>query len=183
MRARSLYVLLRFPRAYTKARKRHRPGERARCRRSEIARDCAPQLGGVWTKGGGFGASRSSVRSHSYVVAVLIAFLNPDRHSPHGSGAGCARQLGNKWSSVGCNAPNRREQLSHRRHECDFAGLSPRNQTLIVSSQPRIESYGSQNWHPKRLPQPSVPQTDDGGSRESFLPGLPQPGSYTNVTR
>jgi hypothetical protein len=78
--------------------------------------------------------------------------IGPECHVD-GLGHGCARHLRHKWSSIGCKAPNRGEQLSHRRDECHFSGLSPRNQTVIVSSQPRIESYGCQNWHPERLTQ------------------------------
>jgi hypothetical protein len=63
----------------------------------------------------------------------------------------------------------------------DQAPSNLRNQTVIVSSQPRIESYGCQNWHPERLSQPRVPETDHGSSRESPFARLAQPRSDANV--
>src|ERR1700757_3738865 len=92
-----------------------------------------------------------------------------------------APRVRNEGPPVSSHAPNRREQLSHRRDNGDLAGFARGPKPLIVLTLPRVAADGIDNHHTERLAQASVSEWNCWTVGEALLARSPQPRRNADI--
>src|SRR5208283_345473 len=82
------------------------------------------------------------------------------------------------------HAPDRGQQLAHRRDHRDLAGFARGPKAFIVLTQPRIAPHAVENHHPERLAQARIPKRNCWTTGEApLLPRLLQPWRHADIAR
>src|SRR6266851_9025305 len=103
------------------------------------------------------------------------------RHSA--GGRRHSMQLRHEGFAMSRHAPDRGQQLAHRRDHRDLAGFACGPKAFIVLTQPRVAADGVENHHPERLAQASVSERNCWTAGEPPLARLPQPWGNADVAR
>jgi hypothetical protein len=94
-----------------------------------------------------------------------------------------SRQVRHERFAMSRHAPDRGQQLTHRRDHRDFAGFTHSPKALVILAQPGIAADGVENHHPERFAQACVSKRNCWTAGEALLSRLPQPWGNADVAR
>lgn len=92
------------------------------------------------------------------------------------------RNSRDEWPTVLCYAVDGSDQLVHGGDRCNLRPFASRAKSLIVSSQPRIDTDRNQNRHPERASESGVAEGNRTRPRKLPFPRLMDTRDNTDIT-